>query len=204
ASEMQSQLSERSHGPSDGRQTAVLLASAGEKAPAPLHVTSTAYAQDAGRHTVPAGMNVSGGQVSVTPSQSSGSSHRPTAGRQTPAVLMSGGQAAAMPVHVSGGSQPPADGRQTVPAHTKPSAGQSLATPSQLSAVSHGPADRRQTAVLLASAGQKALAPVQVSATSHPPAAGRHTVPAGITVSDGQALDTPSHDSATSHPPAAA
>src|SRR5439155_971519 len=149
------------------------------------------------------GSAASAGQSSWTPSQLSGVSQGPAAGRHTAVLLVSPGQSGRVPVHVSAMSQSPAAGRHPVVAGLKPSAGHPLCTPSQSSASSQGPADDRQTAVLLASAGQSGPVPVQKSSTSHTPAAGRQSVLLGAKASAGQSFWTPSQLSAVSHGPAA-
>src|SRR5207249_10245606 len=105
------------------------------------------------RQTKPVGTKRSGGQSSLTPSQLSGTSQAPAAGRHTPVCFPSGGQATLEPVQFSAGSQTPADGPHTAAAALKASAGQPLAPPSQLSATSQAPAAGRQTALLFAPGG---------------------------------------------------
>src|SRR5947199_268652 len=161
-----------------GRQTAVLLASAGQVALDPSQSSSRSQTPTAGRHGVPAAAKVSAGQSSATPSQLSATSQMSAPGRQTAVLFASAGQLALDPVQVSARSQTPAAARHVVPAATKPSVGQLSPTPSQLSVTSQMPADGRQTAVLFASAGQVPLEPVQVSCRSQTPAAARQTVPA--------------------------
>src|SRR5581483_8282557 len=92
---------------------------------------------------------VSGGQVLVVPSQTSGTSHTPWAARHTvPAGrTASAGQSSWMPSQASATSHGPAAGRQTVPDGSKPSAGHAALVPVQVSATSHGPAAGRQTVV---------------------------------------------------------
>src|SRR5579884_1861559 len=148
---------------------------------------------------------VSGGQVLVVPSQTSGTSHTPWAARHTvPAGrTASAGQSSWMPSQVSATSQGPLAARQTPVLLV--SAGQAGLVPVQTSATSHGPAAGRQTVPdgSKPSAGHAALVPVQVSATSHGPAAGRQTVVGGANVSAGQLGLAPVQSSATSHGPAA-
>src|SRR5579885_3536400 len=160
---------------------------------------------------------VSGGQVLLVPSQTSGTSHTPWAARhtvpagrtasagQTPVLLASAGQVGLAPSQTSATSQGPAAGRQTVPDGWKPSAGQAALVPVQVSATSHGPAAGRHTVVggANASAGQLALVPVQSSATSQGPTAGRQTVSGPANWSGGQSGPVPSQTSATSQGPAA-
>src|SRR5579885_2834068 len=116
---------------------------------------------------------------------------------------VSGGQVLLVPSQTSGTSHTPWAARHTVPAGRTASAGQSSWMPSQVSAASHGPPAARQTPVLLASAGQVGLAPSQTSATSHGPAAGRHTVVGGANASAGQLALVPVQSSATSQGPTA-
>src|SRR5438132_1258081 len=144
----------------------------------------------------------SAGQSSWTPSQLSGVSQGPAAGRHTAVLLVSPGQSGRVPVHASATSQSPAAGRHTVVEGLKPSAGQLSCTPSHCSASSQGPADDRHTAMLLASAGHAGPVPVHFSAMSHSPDAGRHTVVEGLKPSAGQLSWTPSHCSAASQGPA--
>src|SRR5579885_1229277 len=118
---------------------------------------------------------------------------------------VSGGQVLLVPSQTSGTSHTPWAARHTVPAGRTASAGQSSWMPSQVSATSHGPAAGRHTVVggANASAGQLALVPVQSSATSQGPTAGRQTVSGPANWSGGQSGPVPSQTSATSQGPAA-
>jgi hypothetical protein len=89
----------------------------------------------------------------LDPLQTSGLSHRSTAGRHTAVLLASGGHVGVVPVQVSTKSHTPAAARHTV----------------VLGAIASG--------------GQAGLIPSQFSATSQTPAAGRHWNVAGLTAS---------------------
>src|SRR5207244_800184 len=104
-----SQLSATSQAPPDGRQTAVLLASAGHEGLVPVQLSAGSQTPADGRHTVPDGATSSGGQSLLTPSQLSATSHASAAGRQTAVLFVSAGQLGPAPVQLSAGSQAPAE-----------------------------------------------------------------------------------------------
>src|SRR5438132_235606 len=122
------QLSSRSHTPAAGRHRAVLLASGGQAALVPSHVSATSQTPAAARHSKVGGWKVSAGQSALTPSQLSATSHGPATGRQTAVLFASAGHAALVPVQVSAGSQTPAEARHSTVAGSKASGGQSLLT----------------------------------------------------------------------------
>jgi len=145
----------------------------------PPQVSPMSHSPAAARQTVKAGRVTSGGQVVVTPVQtSSGSQRSPEPGRQTAPVFPAGcWQSLFVPSHWSRLHGLPSD-VQPVPLGSLASAGHVEAVPVQLSATSHSPPAERQTKVEAcnASLGHAALVPVQVSAMSHAPAEARHVV----------------------------
>src|SRR5438132_881628 len=95
---MPSQLSATSQTPADGRQTAVLFASAGHEALSPVQYSARSQTPAAARHSVVVGSKPSAGQSSCTPSQLSATSHSPADGRQTAVLFASAGQLALSPL----------------------------------------------------------------------------------------------------------
>lgn len=94
-------------------------------------------------------------------------------------LLRSLGQPLVLPSQISGWSQAPAAGRQMVPLGFFLSAiGQVLLAPSHVSSASHGPTADRQTTTVgcLISAGQAVFTPSQVSVASQRSTAARQTV----------------------------
>src|SRR5213076_93636 len=84
----------------------------------PVQLSATSHSPAAARHTVPAALIASAGQVALDPVQLSAASHTSTAARQT--VLddrkASAGQVVLVPVQVSATSHSPAPARHTAPA----------------------------------------------------------------------------------------
>src|SRR6478672_11488489 len=93
---------------------------------------------------MPFGWKSSAGQVELTPSQLSATSHSPLAGRQIVPALFVGCRQAPLPSQASDVQALPSS-VQLVPAGWKSSAGQDELIPSQLSAASHSPLAARQT-----------------------------------------------------------
>src|SRR5207248_9599687 len=84
-----SQLSATSQTPAEGRQTAVLLTSAGHAALVPVQLSATSQTPAEPRQMVVAGSNRSGGQSLVTPLQLSATSHTPADARHSAVLLAS-------------------------------------------------------------------------------------------------------------------
>jgi len=110
---------------------------------------------------VPGGIKISGGQVSLSPSQYSARSQTPEAGLHSAVDLMSVGQLLLIPSQNSVRSQSPTGARHAVLAGRRASAGQVLLIPSQYSARSQTPEAGLHSLVDLASGGQSLFTPSQ-------------------------------------------
>jgi hypothetical protein len=154
---------------------------------------------------VPLATTTSLGQVSLTPSHDSATSHTPTEARHCAVLLASLGQNFDDPSHASVRSQTPAEARQVVPFGSTASAGQvrfvAVAGLGHVADLTHrrGTADR--AARLHRIGGQVLLVPSQKSGMSQtsPTVVARHRVLAGSTSSAGQLTPVPVHDSGMSH-----
>ena len=143
-----------SQGPATSLQTfpEVKNRSVGQRAPFPVHFSSTSQvvpseATTLGLQTCVEGAKTSGGQLSEFPEHTSWTSHAPALALQTVVAdkKTSVGHWAPVPVQTSATSQvlpsaPITAARQTTPIVLKLSVGQELLTPLQVSILSHSPA----------------------------------------------------------------
>src|SRR5438067_1193834 len=154
-------------------------------------------------HAVPLGSFASVGHAAFVPSQTSATSHSPTAGRHTALALPAGcWQVSLVPSQVSA-VHGLWSSVHAVPLGSFASVGHAAFVPSQTSATSHSPTARLHTALALpAGCWQVSLVPSQVSAV-HGLWSSEHAVPLGSFASAGHAAFIPSQTSATSHSPTA-
>jgi len=145
------------------------LASAGQFAFEPVHVSVASHGPAAARHTVPDVTSVSAGQVTFEPSQYSERSQSPAVPRQTVLLLKrtSVGQLAELPGHTSAASQMPAAARHVEAGPRNPSAGQVALAPVHCSAASQGPPEALHTVAADCSV-QVPMLPVRLQASQAP------------------------------------